>query len=117
MSSGTNGTGSVISTSSSSGVELFLKESFSKSSNKPHFIECYAPPGPLGIIVDTTPKGPLVHSMKRTSPLKGQLQPGDIIVAIDDVDTRSMTAATLTKLMAKKSQQNQRKIKLLTTSD
>jgi len=75
--------------------------------------DCYAPPGPLGVVIDTTPEGPMVHSLKPTSRLAGLLQPGDLVVGLDDVDTRGMTAATLTRLMAKRSQQAQRKITLL----
>ena len=73
----------------------------------------YAPPGPLGIVIDTTAEGPMVHSLKPTSRLAGLLQPGDLVVGLDDIDTRGMTAATLTRLMAKRSQQAQRKITLL----
>ena len=75
--------------------------------------DCYAPPGPLGIVIDTTAEGPMVHSLKPTSRLAGLLQPGDLVVGLDDIDTRGMTAATLTRLMAKRSQQAQRKITLL----
>lgn len=75
--------------------------------------DVYAPPGPLGIVVDTTKDGPIVHSLKYTSALLGQVGSGDLIVGLDDMDTRSMTAATLTRLMAKRSNQSQRKITLL----
>ena len=75
--------------------------------------DCYAPPGPLGVVIDTTPEGPMVHSLKPTSRLAGLLQRGDLVVGLDDIDTRGMTAATLTRLMAKRSQQAQRKITLL----
>jgi C-terminal processing protease CtpA/Prc len=71
---------------------------------------CFAPPGPLGLVVDTTPNGPIVHSIKPQSPLMGILKPGDFVLAVDSIDTTSMNAATLTKLMAKKANQNQRKI-------
>lgn len=60
-----------------------------------------APPGKLGIIIDTTVEGPVVHQINPGSALEGQLQPGDIIVAIDDVDTRAMSAAGITDLMIK----------------
>jgi len=75
--------------------------------------DIFAPSGPLGIVVDTTRDGPVVHSMKANSPLQGLVTPGDIIVGLDDMDTRSMTAATLTRLMAKRSSQSERKITLL----
>ena len=43
----------------------------------------------------------------------GLINPGDLIVGLDEQDTRSMTAATLTRLMASKSTQKERKITLL----
>jgi len=74
--------------------------------------DIFAPPGPLGIIIDTTPEGPMIHSLKPTSQLLGLVNPGDLIVGLDGVDTRNMTAATFTRLMAKRSQ-GERKITLL----
>mmetsp|Transcript_15781 Transcript_15781/g.23910 ORF Transcript_15781/g.23910 Transcript_15781/m.23910 type:complete len:656 (+) Transcript_15781:68-2035(+) len=75
--------------------------------------DVFAPAGPLGIVVDTTRDGPVVHSMKPASPLLGLISAGDLIVGLDDMDTRKMTAATLTRLMAKRAQQTERKITLL----
>eukprot|EP00554_Chaetoceros_debilis_P003324 CAMPEP_0194080556 /NCGR_PEP_ID=MMETSP0149-20130528/6556_1 /TAXON_ID=122233 /ORGANISM="Chaetoceros debilis, Strain MM31A-1" /LENGTH=833 /DNA_ID=CAMNT_0038762305 /DNA_START=114 /DNA_END=2615 /DNA_ORIENTATION=+ len=74
---------------------------------------CYAPPGPLGVIIDTTAEGPMVHSIKPTSQLLGSMAPGDVVVGLDNIETRQMTAPALTRLMARKSQQPKRKITLL----
>jgi hypothetical protein len=60
-----------------------------------------APPGKLGIVIDTTLEGPVVHKINPQSPLEGTLFPGDIIVAIDDVDTRAMSASAITALMVR----------------
>lgn len=60
-----------------------------------------APAGRLGIVIDTTLEGPVVHTVKPDSPLKGLLFVGDIIVAIDDVDTKAMSATSITSLMVK----------------
>jgi C-terminal processing protease CtpA/Prc len=60
-----------------------------------------APPGKLGIVIDTTFEGPVVHSINPKSPLEGTLFPGDIIVAIDDEDTRAMSAAAITAIMVR----------------
>jgi hypothetical protein len=60
-----------------------------------------APPGKLGIIIDTTVAGPVVHKINPGSALEDQLLPGEIIVAIDDVDTRAMSASAITALMVK----------------
>lgn len=83
-----------------------------QTSRKDKLFDVYAPPGPLGIIIDTTPEGPMIHSLKPTSQLLGLVNPGDLIVGLDGVDTRNMTAATFTRLMAKRSQ-GERKITLL----
>jgi C-terminal processing protease CtpA/Prc len=44
--------------------------------------------------------------------MMGLISPGDLIVALDGEDTRKMSAAALTRLMAKKSRQKERKITL-----
>lgn len=75
--------------------------------------DVFAPSGPIGIVVDTGNEGPAVHSLKSTSPMLGLINPGDLIIALDDEDTRNMTAASLTRLMAKKSRAKERKITLL----
>lgn len=85
----------------------------SPSIKKTGLYDVFAPSGPLGIVVDTTRNGPVVHSTKPTSPLLNLISSGDLIVGLDDMDTRSMTAATLTRLMAKRSHQPERKITLL----
>ena len=87
------------------------------SSKRAGLFDVFAPAGYIGIIVDTTKHGPAVHSLKPTSPMLGLINPGDLIVGLDDQDTRSMTAATLTKLMAKKANQKERKITLLAAAD
>ena len=82
------------------------------ASNQDKLYYVYAPSGPLGTIIDTTPEGPMIHSLKPNSQLLGLVDPGDLIVGLDGVDTRNMTAATFTRLMAKRSQ-GERKITLL----
>jgi hypothetical protein len=64
--------------------------------------ECVAPPGKLGVVIDTTKDGPIVHLVKEGSPLENQIFPGDRIIAIDAVDTTSMSASNVTKIMASK---------------
>ena len=80
---------------------------------RPGCYDVYAPSGPIGIVVDTSKDGPSVHSLKSTSPMLGLITAGDLIVALDGEDTRQMTAAALTRLMARKSRQKERKITLL----
>lgn len=64
-----------------------------------------APAGKLGIIIDTTVEGPVVHKINAGSALEGKLSPGEIIVAIDDVDTRAMSASAITALMVQTANQ------------
>jgi len=94
--------------------QLREQSSYDSMSRRAGLYDVFAPAGPIGIIVDTTKHGPAVHSLKRTSPMLGLINPGDLIVGLDDEDTRGMTAATLTRLMAQKSNQKERKITLLT---
>jgi len=60
-----------------------------------------APDGKLGIVIDTTVEGPIVHSVNKGSRLSGKIFPSDIIIAIDNVDTRAMSAKAITALMVK----------------
>ena len=61
-----------------------------------------APPGKLGIVIDTTKQGARVHLVREDSPLRNSIFPGDRIIGIDDIDTRGMTASGITKIMGKK---------------
>lgn len=69
-----------------------------------------APPGKLGIVVDSTSGGPTIHSVRDTSPLLGIISMGDKLISIDDIDVTKMSAGGVTKLMASKAQQEERKI-------
>jgi hypothetical protein len=82
----------------------------SQVGQKPNQItrEVIAPPGKLGIVIDTTIQGPVVHKVNKNSPLQGILFPGDIITAIDSTDTRSMTASAITALMVQTANQQRR---------
>lgn len=97
--------------------EVKEQASYDSMTNGAGLYDVFAPPGPIGIVVDTTKHGPAVHSLKRTSPMLGLINPGDLIVGLDDEDARGMTAATLTRLMARKSNQKERKITLLTADN
>jgi len=70
--------------------------------------EVYAPPGKLGVVIDSTSKGPVVHDVKVGSPLEGIVFPGDRIIAIDGEDTRTLPAVMVTKIMAAKKDQQRR---------
>jgi hypothetical protein len=98
--------------------EVFLEEDDEESEIGTGIAyDVFAPQGPIGIVVDTTQAGPIVHSLKKSSPMQGLISPGDLILALDGKDVRRMNAATLTKLMAKKSQQSERKFTLMSSED
>jgi len=65
-------------------------------------MECYAPAGKVGVSIDTVDGRPVVYNIKKDSPVFGVLQPLDIIVGVDEVDTSSMSATKVTVLMAKR---------------
>lgn len=90
-----------------------LSDEAAPAAKRTGLYDVFAPPGPLGIVVDTTKDGPVIHSLKYNSALMGLVGSGDLIVGLDDEDTRSMTAATLTRMMAKRSHNKERKITLL----
>ena len=69
-------------------------------------------PGKLGIVVDTTLEGPVVNKVNDDSPLEGILFPGDLIVAVDDIDTRAMSASAIYALMIRTSKK-ERKLTVL----
>jgi hypothetical protein len=74
--------------------------------------DCYAPPGKLHIVIHSTKDGPAVHTVKQGSSLQGHIFPGDLIISVDNVDTRSFTAEQVMKMMASKSNK-ERKITVL----
>jgi len=85
-----------------------------RQTNKVYQRDCVAPPGKLGVVIDTTKHGPVVHMVKEGSPLEHVVFPGDKILSIDEVDTRGMTASGVTRVMAKK-MHNQRTITVSST--
>jgi hypothetical protein len=74
--------------------------------------DCYAPPGKLHIVIHSTKDGPAVHSVKQGSSLEGHVFPGDLIISVDDVDSRTFTAEHVMKMMAAKNDK-ERKITVL----
>jgi hypothetical protein len=99
------------------GVKYEDDESSVGELNSTGIYDVFAPPGPIGLVVDSTKAGPIVHSLKKTSPMIGLINKGDIIIALDDRDVRKMNAASLTRLMAKKARQPERKFTLMPVED
>lgn len=86
----------------------------SPHSKREEMLEIYAPPGLLGVVIDT-PGGasPVVHAIKDTCPIRREIYVGDKLVAVDDVDVRNMTAVDVSKLISKKSGQAKRKLTVI----
>lgn len=75
------------------------------------FFELIAPPGMLGIIVESPDQsGPKVHGIKVTSPFYGQVSMGDKLIAVDGEDTTNMSAIRASKLISYKSSQKVRRL-------
>jgi hypothetical protein len=63
-----------------------------------------APPGKLGIIIDTTVEGPVVHRVSVGSVMKFKLASGDVITAIDGVKTLGLSAEAISALMSSRAE-------------
>ena len=74
--------------------------------------DCFAPPGKLQIVIHSTKDGPAVHTVKDGSSLEGDIFPGDLIISVDNIDTRTFTAEEVMKMMASKGDK-ERKITVL----
>ena len=74
--------------------------------------DCFVPPGALGITLHSTAQGPIVHSVKESSRLREHVSPGDLVIAVEDVDTKSHRAEDVMQmLMARRG--HRRKITVL----
>mmetsp|Transcript_3992 Transcript_3992/g.8582 ORF Transcript_3992/g.8582 Transcript_3992/m.8582 type:complete len:846 (+) Transcript_3992:171-2708(+) len=75
--------------------------------------ECKAPPGSLGLVVDTTPLGLRVNSLNPLSPLFGMVASGDIIVGVDELDAVGMESGDFMEVIMQRSHQENRIFTLL----
>ena len=50
------------------------------------------PPGPLGLFFVDSKDGPVVATVKKTSPLAGKVFPGEILRSVNGATTHSMKA-------------------------
>lgn len=62
----------------------------------------FAPPGKIGVAIDVLDGQPVVHRVRRGSPLEKILQPNDVIIAIDDEDIGCMSAADVTSKLVRR---------------
>jgi len=72
--------------------------------NEPHMrFEVEAPAGLLGLVLETSEDGvPVVHAIKESSCLAGQVQVGDRLVCVDDEDVTSLLASSVSRLISSK---------------
>lgn len=76
-------------------------------------ISVVCPPGKLGIVLDN-PHGdlPIVYAIKETSPLHGKIRVGDLLLSVDEVDCRGMSAHRLSQFLSSRSQNMERHLVL-----
>jgi hypothetical protein len=80
--------------------------------NEDQFV-IYAPAGKLGLVVDNRDNGPpVIHSIKEDSVLIDQIQVGDRLVGVDEVDVRTLSPVRVSKLISKRSTNPLRKLTL-----
>ena len=81
-------------------------------------MDVFAPPGKLGIIINTPDEGPpVIHIVKETSSVLDQICVGDKLIAIDDEDVQTMTAIEVSKIISSKSSNPQRKFTIVRPYD
>jgi len=81
---------------------------------KEEILHIFAPPGKLGVVIDTPDDGaPVVHAVKETSVVVDKVKVGDKLVAVDDEDVRTLTAIKVSKLISRKSANPSRKLTIL----
>jgi membrane-associated protease RseP (regulator of RpoE activity) len=84
---------------------------------KEDLLNVFAPPGKLGVVIDTPDDGaPVVHAVKDSSIVADKIKVGDKLVAVDDEDVRSMTAIKVSKLISRKSSNPTRKLTVIRTT-
>lgn len=89
---------------------------YQESNVREELIDIFAPPGKLGVVIDTPDDGaPVVHAIKDSSVIADKLQVGDKLVAVDDEDVRTMTAIKVSKLISRKSANATRKLSIVRT--
>jgi len=77
-------------------------------------LHIFAPPGKLGVVIDTPDDGaPVVHAVKETSVVVDKVKVGDKLLAVDDEDVRTLTAIKVSKLISRKSANPSRKLTIL----
>jgi C-terminal processing protease CtpA/Prc len=90
-------------------ISMFSEdESFEAMYNQEEKFMVTAPPGKLGIVIDTPSAGvPVVHAIKDSSALVDKVRIGDKLVSVDGIDTTSLSAIRVSKIISSRAE-NQR---------
>lgn len=63
------------------------------------------PLGSLGLVIETSDLGiPVIHQVGDRSPLRGEIEPGDALVAVDGKDVTGLSAEEVTAMLTKRMQ-------------
>jgi C-terminal processing protease CtpA/Prc len=65
-----------------------------------HYVEFDAPPGKLGIVIDTSKGTAIVDQVHALSSIKAHIAVGDKLCEVDGVNTRHMTHTAISALMS-----------------
>ena len=61
------------------------------------------PAGKVGLVLETSYAGdPVVHEVKASSPMAGQVQVGDRLLSVDGQDVSNVMATTVSRIIASK---------------
>ena len=94
------------------GLEASVSDSVShyEETTRKETYEVVAPPGKLGVVIDTPSEGPpTVFAVKETSPLHGKVETGDHLMQVDDEDVSTFSAVKVSKLIGNKAKNPERK--------
>jgi C-terminal processing protease CtpA/Prc len=69
------------------------------------------------VIDNPTRHIPIVHAIKETSVLHGRVKVGDLLLSVDEVDCRGMTAVAVSQLISSRSRNPNRTLRLLRGAD
>lgn len=84
---------------------------------KEDIFDVIAPPGKLGVVIDTPNSGaPVVYNIKENCPIADQLMEGDKVIYVDDEDVRNLTAVQVSRLISEKSANPERKFTIMRSS-
>jgi C-terminal processing protease CtpA/Prc len=95
--------------------DLDIDNSFPPTAASSVLREIMAPPGKLGLVLDTSDEQPIVHLVTAGSPLEGMIRPGDVIVSIDGIKTIQMSSDDMTQHLTE-NQFRERKLTVLSGS-